>query len=202
MLCELSSGVSPIFFSPPSLLFEAPPPSFVHIHRRERRKKKKAPAINAGRSLLELTELRQCQVTVLHASRVTYFSRYLLLALLARSVLHTSRSRAGRKEGNRSKGSNDHGRTRRATEVVASALAILECGRWCVAVRLCARSGDRRRDEDNRAVSLLSLLSLRGYIVADELLPAAWCSRTRSRIVVDKGRGGTSRKGEEEDDER
>lgn len=54
------------------------------------------------------------------------------------------------------------------------------------AARLCARSGDRRRDEDNRAVSLLSLLSLRGYIVADELLPAAWCSRTRGRIEVDR----------------
>jgi len=53
------------------------------------------------------------------------------------------------------------------------------------AARLCARSGDRR-DEDNRAVSLLSLLSLRGYIVDDELLPAAWCSRTRGRIEVDR----------------
>lgn len=49
------------------------------------------------------------------------------------------------------------------------------------AVRLCARSGDRRRDDEDNRVELLLVSLLRDYIVADGLLLAAWCTRTKGR---------------------
>lgn len=118
------------------------PLSYVRRRERRRKKKKKAPSLDGDEKTRDrrgTVLIRVYRATTVRSDGITRFSRYSLVAYF---ITRVETVREGRKEADRPlKGSNDdHGRTRGATEVVASALAVLERGRWCVACRafMCA----------------------------------------------------------------